>query len=244
MEGLALAVALGDGAEPSKRNSGEMRKAQLQKPPQELAPPRRTRSRGLSALHQEQIEDSRNRILKAAEVAFTDNSYVATTIDMIISIAGVSRATFYKYFTNRFDVAKGLIAAFMPKLDTLFDTLPSRPTTAEAKAFIDRLLRLYEENRQSTSLFGEVGGSEPNFFPEMMAFHENLLRRLGERIPAFRKAVSGRPEDASVQVIAHLQIHHMFGFASSVVSKGWRIDPELGAAYLADQLTRFIADNE
>jgi len=221
-----------------------MKEAQLEKPPQDSAPPRRTRSRGLSVLHQEQIEDSRNRILKAAEAAFTNNSYVATTIDMIITIAGVSRATFYKYFTNRFDVAKGLIAAFMPKLETLFDTLPARPSTADGKAFVYRLLRLYEENRQSTALFGEVGGSEPNFFPEMLAFHENLLRRLGERIPAFRNAVSGRPEDASVHVIAHLQIHHLFGFASSVVSKGWKIDPEPGATYLANQLTRFIADNE
>jgi AcrR family transcriptional regulator len=211
--------------------------------PETAAPARRTRPRGLSTLHQEQIEDSRQRILAAAERAFTRNSYNATPVDMIISIAGVSRATFYKYFTSKFDVAKGLITSFMPKLDALFDTLPAQPTTAEAREFVYRLLRLYEDNRQSTCLFGEVGGSEPGFFPEMLAFHENLLRRLGDRIPAFRKSVSGRPEDSERHVIAHLQIHHLFGFASSVVSKGWQTDVDAGATYLAAQLANFIAAN-
>src|SRR5579859_7709056 len=128
---------------------------------------RRTRPRGLSSLHQEQIEDSRNRILAAAEQAFTRNSYNATPVDAIISIAGVSRATFYKYFTSKLDIAKGLIALFMPKLEALFDTLPTQPTVAEAESFVRDLLKLYEDNRQSTTLFGEVGGSEPGFFPEM-----------------------------------------------------------------------------
>jgi AcrR family transcriptional regulator len=211
--------------------------------PEPIAPARRTRPRGLSALHQEQIEDSRQRILAAAEQAFTRNSYSATPVDTIISIAGVSRATFYKYFNSKFDVAKGLITSFMPKLDALFDTLPDQPTPAEARDFVYRLLRLYEDNRQSTCLFGEVGGSETGFFPEMLAFHENLLRRLGQRIPAFAKAVSGEPEDSAAHVVAHLQIHHLFGFASSVVSKGWRTDVEAGAGYLASQLADFIAAN-
>lgn len=204
---------------------------------------RRTRPRGLSALHQEQIEDSRQRILTAAREAFTRNSYNATPVDAIISIAGVSRATFYKYFNSKFDVAKGLIATFMPKLEAVFDTLPARPTTEEATAFIGRLLRLYQENRQLTCLFGEVGGSEPDFFPPMIEFHQNLLRRLGERIPAFARATSGLPEDSAIETMAHLQIFHLFGFASSVVSKGWKADVDAGAIYLGDQLARFIADN-
>ncbi len=204
---------------------------------------RRTRPRGLSSLHQEQIEDSRQRILAAAEQAFTRNSYNATPVDMIISIAGISRATFYKHFTSKFDLAKGLIASFMPRLEAVFDTLPAAPTVPEAEGFIYRLLRLYEENRQSTTLFSEVGGSEPDFFPEMMEFHGNLLRRLGLRIPAFRHAVSGRPEDSRAHVVAHLQIHHLFGFASSVVSKGWQTDVAAGVTYLAEALSRFIAEN-
>src|ERR1700679_2559125 len=121
-----------------------MSKAQLQQTDGAPAPARRTRPRGLSSLHHEQIEDTRHRILAAAEIAFTRNSYVATTVDMIITIAGVSRATFYKYFTNRYDVAKGLLDLFLPKLNPLFDALPDQPTVPTAKEFLYALLRLYE----------------------------------------------------------------------------------------------------
>jgi AcrR family transcriptional regulator len=220
-----------------------MSKAQLQERDPAVAPVRRTRPRGRSALHQEQIEDSRNRILAAAETAFTKNSYVATTVDMIITIAGVSRATFYKYFTNRFDVAKGLIDSFVPKLVVLFDALPPRPSNIEARQFLYDLFKLYEANRQFTCLLAEVSGSEPNFFPSMMATHDTMLARLGTRIPVFARALEGRP-DSRLYVLAHLQLFHLFGFANLVVSKGWDINNEAGIDYLADNLTRFIADNE
>jgi AcrR family transcriptional regulator len=206
-------------------------------------PARRTRPRGLSTLHQEQIEDSQQRILAAAALAFTRNSYNATPVDTIISIAGVSRATFYKYFTSKFDVAKGLIEAFMPRLTAVFDALPDRPSPEEAQAWLQKLLQLYEDNRQATTLFGEVGGSEPGFFPQMIAFHDGLLAHLGQRIPAFAKAASGLPEHAGVHVVAHLCIQHLFGFCTNVVSKGWDIDIDAGARYLAAELCRFIAEN-
>jgi AcrR family transcriptional regulator len=220
-----------------------MTKAQLQERDPAAVPARRTRPRGRSALHQEQIEDSRHRILAAAETAFTTNSYVATTVDMIINIAGVSRATFYKYFTNRFDVAKGLIDKFIPHQMMLFDALPPRPTVAEAKQFLRDLKKLYEANRQFTCLLGEVSGSEPNFFPSMMAFNDAMLGRLGTRIPAFRRALADGPE-SKLYVLAHLQLFHLFGFANLVVSKGWNINEEAGMDYLAENLTRFIAENE
>jgi AcrR family transcriptional regulator len=200
---------------------------------------RRTRPRGLSQLHQEQIEDSRNRILSAAEAAFTQNSYMATPVDMIISIAGVSRATFYKYFNSKFDLAKGLIDVFLPRLQAVFDQMPAQPDRAEAADWLRRLLRLYEENRQFTALLSEVGNSEPDFFPEMIAIHSALIARLGERIPAFRAAGAG--PDSPAYVRAHLQIQHMFGFATCVVVRGWKIDVEAGLQGLAATLADFIA---
>ena len=220
-----------------------MTKVQLQQTEQVPTPARRTRPRGLSSLHHEQIEDSRHRILAAAEIAFTKNSYVATTVDMIINIAGVSRATFYKYFTNRFDVAKGLIDTFIPKLDALFDALPDRPGVPEAKQFLYDLLKLYRANKQFTCLLGEVSGSEPGFFPNMMAIHDTHLERLGARIPAFRRALEGKP-DSGLYVLAHLQILHLWGLANLIVSKDWQVNTEAGVQYLAENLVRFIAENE
>ena len=220
-----------------------MSKAQLKHSDETVVAPRRTRPRGLSALHHEQIEDSRNRILAAAEQVFTRNSYVATTVDMIITIAGVSRATFYKYFTNRYEVAKGLLDVFIPKLDLVFDALPDRPTVQDAKNFMYELLKLYEANRQFTGLLHEVSGCEPDFFPNMMAIHDNLLARLGTRIPAFAKALEGGP-DSRLYVLAHMQVMHIYGFASMIVPKGWRVNTEAGVTHLAEDLVKFISENE
>ena len=118
-----VAPPIGDpvGSRTTPRTAAAAGGAAIKQHAPSRTPARRTRPRGLSVLHQEQIEDSRHRILKAAETAFAQNSYVATTVDMIINIAGVSRATFYKYFTNKFDVAKGLIDIFIPKLNELFE---------------------------------------------------------------------------------------------------------------------------
>jgi AcrR family transcriptional regulator len=204
---------------------------------------KRTRSRGLSSLHQEQIEDSRNRILAAAKETFFENSYIGTTVDMIITGAGVGRSTFYKHFVSKFDVARGILTGYLPKLFAVFDLLPAQPDQAQARDWLYALMQLYRENRDHTALFYEVSGSEPEFFPEMMVIHSNLIRSLGARIPAFHKASSGLPEHSRVHVLAHMQILHAFSFCSSIVTEGWEADIDAGITYLAHELARFIAEN-
>jgi AcrR family transcriptional regulator len=204
---------------------------------------KRTRSRGLSTLHQEQIEDSRKRILSAAKETFTANSYVGTTVDMIITGAGVGRSTFYKHFVSKFDVAKGILNSYVPRLHAVFDQLPDQPDAAQALAWLRTLMQLYRDNRDYMVLFYAVSGAEPEFFPEMMAIHNNLLRTLGTRIPAFAKASSGQPQHAHLHVRAHMHIMHAFSFCSTVVSDGWDVDVEAGLAYLGEELARFISEN-
>jgi AcrR family transcriptional regulator len=211
--------------------------------PSVAAPVRRTRPRGRSVLHREQVEDSRNRILAAARAVFTANSYGATSVDMILAAAGVGRSTFYKHFASKYDLARGLLHGYLPEVFAVFDRLPDRPGPAEAQAWLHQLLALYRENKAFTALLKEISGSEPAYFPEMTAIHEELLRRLGARIPAFARAASGRPEESGVHVLAHLQIHHIFGFCHSVVSDGWDVDVEAGLAYLAQNLAAFIREH-
>jgi hypothetical protein len=55
--------------------------------------------------------------------------------------------------------------------------------------------------------------------------------------------LAGGPE-SRLYVLAHLQVFHLYGFANSVVSKGWKINVEAGVDYLAESLVSFISDNE
>jgi hypothetical protein len=77
----------------------------------------------------------------------------------------------------------------------------------------------------------------------MIALHDEHLDRLGQRIPVFRRALEGKP-DSPLYVLSHLQILHLYAFANLVVSKGWQINTEAGVQALAEDLVRFIAENE
>ena len=77
----------------------------------------------------------------------------------------------------------------------------------------------------------------------MTALHDAHLERLGRRIPAFRRALEGKP-DSRLYVLAHLQILHLCGLANLIVSKGWQVNTEAGVQYLAEELVRFIRENE
>ena len=44
--------------------------------------------------------------------------------------------------------------------------------------------------------------------------------------------------------LAHLQILHLWGLANMIVSKDWQVNTEAGVQYLAENLVRFIAENE
>jgi AcrR family transcriptional regulator len=48
--------------------------------------------------------DLRNRLLEAAQQVFADSGYASATVDDIISAAGTSRATFYRYFRSKEDL--------------------------------------------------------------------------------------------------------------------------------------------
>src|SRR5579871_4937503 len=107
----------------------------------------RTRPRGRSALQEEQSLASRQKILDAAAKAFVENSYPATTVDDILRLADVGRATFYRHFTSVFDVAKGLIEQFKPIFLDLYEELgrSRSPSLREIEDWIRHHLRMYRE---------------------------------------------------------------------------------------------------
>ena len=203
---------------------------------------KRTRPPGLSVLHREQIEGSKSRIVAAAAAAFAQSSYRETSVEEIIEIAGISSATFYKYFKNKLDVASELIKFFAPKVETVADELPGQATPDEVREWVSRVLEFHEQNRQFIVLLSEVMSFEPAFSPAIIAGYDNIIDRVGPRIPAFGKAASGLPENMHIRAIARLRLQHIFTFCLNVVLMGWVADVEPGIDCLADDLTRFITE--
>lgn len=85
---------------------------------------------------------SRDILEEAAYELFLEQGYAGTTVDQIASRAGVSRGTFFNYFTAKSDV-------FWTQIDDALDGLPAhleatgpalRPVRAMGEAFADAAL--------------------------------------------------------------------------------------------------------
>jgi AcrR family transcriptional regulator len=82
-------------------------------------------------LRDEQRENTRQKLLAAAQHLFSEKGYGATTIDDIVEAAGASRGTYYLYFKNKGEIVTELAEeyaaateALLPELAALAD--PSR----------------------------------------------------------------------------------------------------------------------
>jgi AcrR family transcriptional regulator len=60
--------------------------------------------------------ETRNRILKAAEMIFTERGYYETGIGDIASEAGIGRASFYYYFDDKEKAARALFDSYVDKI--------------------------------------------------------------------------------------------------------------------------------
>ena len=58
------------------------------------------RPNGRIRWQQEQKEETRGRLLKAAAKAFAAQSYAVTSVEDIVTLAEVGRTSFYRHFTS------------------------------------------------------------------------------------------------------------------------------------------------
>src|ERR1700722_19203118 len=60
---------------------------------------------GLNEFARQQKEESRRRLIEAAERVFSRAGYIATSVDDIAQEAGVSRQTFYRHYDGKLAIA-------------------------------------------------------------------------------------------------------------------------------------------
>jgi AcrR family transcriptional regulator len=202
----------------------------------------RTRPRGRSALQEEQSHASRQRILDAAERAFYENSYAATTVEDILQRADIGRATFYRHFGSMFEVARGLIERFKPSIFSFYDELAAlrAPTQTQIEGWIRHYLQIYRETRPFMTLLLQVSGAEQEFFPILTDLDAQYMVRLGAGIPAFRMAAEGGPEGRAAATGAQLLLQRLSTFCYLVVLRNWAIDEDEAIRFIARDFARFI----
>lgn len=96
-------------------------------------------------------------LLAAAKQQFEAHGWAATSVGDIIAAAGVSRATFYRYFADKRDIfyllAQRYVGAAVPPLDELFSSdLHDTPTLTDA---LTEYISRYHENAAIARIWAE-----------------------------------------------------------------------------------------
>ena len=152
--------------------------------------PRGVGSRQLAHLVNEgkrRREDSRERLLAAAVKTYSEQGYVATTIEDIIAEAGLSRVTFYRHFGSKAALVAELYQRFgktgRPLLLVINDRDWRDPAVVEQ--WISELFAANRANRLMHRVFAEAAAIEPAVSAFAHGRLASVIEEFGKGIPAF-----------------------------------------------------------
>lgn len=202
----------------------------------QAAPP----ARGLTRLHAAQRVAYRNKIMAAATEIFVEKSYTAATVDDILVRADVSRPTFYRYFSSKFDLAVSLVRS--KALETLapFEAFVTAGDVSPkaVRAMIRANMDFYERNDPLVRVMTEIAASNPDYLSEIDAAFQRIARRLGTLMPAF----SGRGPGAKRRATrARLLLNQIAITCQLTVTESDRIDREAAVELLTEQFLAFAS---
>ncbi|MDP3675634.1 MAG: TetR/AcrR family transcriptional regulator [Novosphingobium sp.] len=151
------------------------------------APRRGPRPGARSPLQQAQRAASRRAIVAALRGLIGDKPYDVIAIDDILAAASVSRATFYRHFKAKRDVALALYEAVMAGSLDHFRALGAlRPGDhAAAVKWVEGLVAIYRGNGAASALILQLGASDPVIHRRLRADRQWLIAELAALAPGF-----------------------------------------------------------
>lgn len=129
-------------------------------------------------------QETRNRILSAGAKVFGEKGVDAATVEDILGEAGVSRGTFYKYFSNKYEVLKSL---FEIVTDNIYETVTEAARRAEdpdasIRAALEAYLDLHRRGGDLVPVLQtEAVRSESPLAPLRRDLMDRLVAFIGER---------------------------------------------------------------
>ena len=166
---------------------------------------------GLNEFARQQKEESRRRLIEAAERVFNRAGYIAPSVDDIAQEAGVSRQTFYRHYDGKLAIAMEYFERqndiSLPLWLKIGDLDYADP--AVVIAWITELFDYCEARRLSLRTFVEMGTMEPAFVDRIKALIPAIIDTLGDKIPAFAAARGKGPTARRRWVNAWLFFYHL-----------------------------------
>ena len=102
-------------------------------------------------------DETRQRILDAAQAAIIEKGFTGTSIDELISECGLSKGGFFYHFKDKNDLAKALLRRYIEEDERVFDAVFAR-----AASLVDDPLQVF---LLGLRFLAEVMGDMPNGHP-------------------------------------------------------------------------------
>lgn len=182
--------------------------------------------------------DLRGRLLEAAQQVFAVSGYASATVDDIISAAGTSRATFYRYFRSKDDLFDELSRECFLEMRALNTGFGSFDPAADGREALESLVAAYsdmqERQRGVVRAWMEQADRPASSVRKEAAttFHA-LLTGFEERINSV-----GTPSDVAPEVQAALMLIVLNRVTFYVLHRHSRMKPQDLPPTLATMLHR------
>jgi AcrR family transcriptional regulator len=148
------------------------------------------------------------RIERATKEIFQRRGYGGTTIDRITQAAGISRASFYTYFSSKRDVLLSLGAgSIRPTVAVIkeFEALPQNPGPHDLRVWVSDFFDMLDRYGSFALAWTQAAHEDPELRRASIAGHLRLCRRMGEAMGAVRGEAFDDPVEQGLVLFSMLE---------------------------------------
>ena len=187
---------------------------------------------------QRQRQRTRRALLSAAAEVLGERGYLDTTVEHVLTRAGVSRAAIYAHFDGKLSLVCAIADDFQPKWRTVFDRLKAvdEPSIGDLEKWARRHMAFHRANQAICGLLTQVSSLEDRLYWQIAEQRNALIDDLGQHFSAFRLA----GQHSAMRLRAQMLLTQMDETCFLTV-RGRIPDPEGHAPRLiAEQLHAFL----
>ena len=137
-------------------------------------------ARRRETLRDRQKQDTRVRLIDAADRLFHERGYHLATVEDIAAEAGASRATFYLHFAGKAEIAVEIFAAVDPGVGEMARRLDvlDRTSRAEVRVWLNDAIAWWQEHRAHVEAYQQVVAAEPIVAREWVTETQRLIDQM------------------------------------------------------------------
>jgi AcrR family transcriptional regulator len=192
-----------------------------------------------------QKEESRRRLIAAAEASFRKSGYLAPSVDDIARLAGVTRQTFYRHFDSKLAVAIEYFALRREEAMELWSGLTDTVAndTAATEAWLVDMLAFHRNHRQDVRALFEISIFEPAFMAHASALVPQIIDGLAGRVVAFAAINGDSAKARRLRAEAWLLVYQIIDQCANTAMGFCVIEERLLVDILTESIVSFVRRN-